>query len=294
MIYYYYGNLKDATTDTGEINDPGNYKTQYPLSNTNYLSKKLYSYFDDNGTTGATTSYNMIFYYSDLGSVSTISSFILDVDTLRIQLECNGAEDIGAYYIKLYGNSSVNFSTAVELASITLSKGSDTGGSGDPVDQTVTTIYTETFTEVSYRYVWALINFTTTGSDTVDWDVDGKINNIYVGDYIELPSPAFVPYGFTHKVKSSEAFGGSQFGIDTQGQRKTWAFKYGGLDNDDKTNIESFDLVNKGGSVPCYIESLEGSTQIIDPHFARVYGGETLQQIAYRVYEMTNNIEEEL
>ena len=284
MIYYHYGNLKNATITAGDVTA----KLQYPMANINYLNKNLYTEIDDNDTSASAIDHKIVLAKIDFGAVqSGITSCALDLSSFAISLD-GITYNISAVRIAVYGSTD----------DITYAKVDSLWDAGkveaSAYSTTLTDIYTETFDTRTYRYWEIVLEVVHDFPNTLDWDIDGKINNLYIGDYIELPSPAFVPYGFTHKVKSSEAFGGSQFGIDTQGQRKTWAFKYGGLDNDDKTNIESFDLVNKGGSVPCYIESLEGSTQIIDPHFARVYGGETLQQIAYRVYEMTNNIEEEL
>ena len=263
MIYYHYGNLKDGTiTESGSSGSP-TIDAQYPVTNINYLNKNLSTQFTVNGA--GIQQQDIII---DMGSAVTASSIALDYSA--------NVSSSAANLVRVSRSSDNSSYTTIKTFK---------SGSGTHVYDGVDTF---TFTEITYRYY--KLEIQAESATTADY----VIRNLYIGDYIELPSPAFVPYGFTHKVKSSESFGGSRFGIDTQGQRKTWAFKYGGLDNDDKTNIESFDLVNKGGSVPCYIESLEGSTQIIDPHFARVYGGETLQQIAYRVYEMTNNIEEEL
>ena len=262
MIYYHYGNLKDATI-TEAITGSPTIDTQYPTANIKYLNKNLSTQFSVNGG-GA----NELEIKIDMGSAVTASSIVLDYSA-------NVSSATSNLVIVEYSDNNSSFTTIKTFKS----------GSGTHIYDGVETF---TFTEITHRYY----RLRCQAEDTTT--ANYVIRNFYIGDYIELPSPAFVPYGFTHKTTISEAFGGSRFGVDTQGQRKTWAFKYGGLDDDDKTNIEAFDLVNKSGAVPCYIESLEGSTQLIDPTFARVYGGETLQQVAYRVYEMENKIEEEL
>jgi hypothetical protein len=284
MINYYYGNLKDATITEGDISE----KAQYPVANINYLDKNLYTYLDDNDETVTDESeYYWELVKIDVGSSINSSSCVLDLSNFNIQFAVVGSEDIIEYNIMLQGSNDdvVYTETAILLTKVV---------GNASINDTLTEIYTGTYAEIAYRYYRLIITIELTASDDVTWDFDGKINNLYMGDYISLPSPQLVPYGFKHKTKIAEAFGGSRFGVDTQGQRKTWGFKFNGLDNDDKTNWEAFDLVCKLGVVPCYMESYEGSTQIIDPHFVSVYGGEILQQVAYRLYEMNNNVEEEL
>ena len=286
MINFYYGNLKDATITEGDVTA----KAQYPITNINYLNKNLYTYLDDNDTSGSAQLHEMVMAKVDFGAVqSGIVGGVLDLSSLVISLT-SPTYNIQGVSIELQGST--------DDASYTGITGSTfyTAGTvgAKTYDVTLTDIYTVTFTAQTYRY-WRIILYVEFGdADSVAWDIDGKINNLYIGDYISLPSPELVPFGFNHKAKFSQAYGGSIFGVDTQGQREKWGFNFTNMKEADKTNWKAFDIINKKGVVPCYMESVEGTTQLIDPYFVRVYGGENLKQSAFELYEMNNNVEEEL
>jgi len=283
MIYYHYGNLKDATITAGDITE----KAQYPITNINYLNKNLYTHIDDSGSEtipgdGAVT---IDLMKVDFGSATNVSSCVLELDAFRIQMSItSGAISEMDTYL-YYSDDAITYTTTGAFNPIAIASAS--------YDGTQTEIITNTITEISHRY-WKIALAITGTNSVLTWCIDGKINNIYIGDYISLPSPELVPFGFNHKAKFSQAYGGSIFGVETQGQREKWGFNFTNMTEADKTNWKAFDLVNKKGVVPCYMESVEGTTQLIDPYFVRVYGGENLKQSAFELYEMTNNVEEEL
>ena len=284
MIYYHYGNLKDATITEGDVTA----KLQYPMANINYLNKNLYTEIDDNDTSASAINHKIVLAKIDFGAVqSGITSCALDLSSFAISLD-GITYNISAVRIAVYGSTD----------DITYAKVDSLWDAGkveaSAYSTTLTDIYTETFDTRTYRYWEIVLEVVHDLPNTLDWDIDGKINNLYIGNYLSLPSPELVTFGFNHKAKFSQAYGGSIFGVDTQGQREKWGFNFTNMKEADKTNWKAFDIINKKGVVPCYMESIEGTTQLIDPYFVRVYGGENLKQSAFELYEMTNNVEEEL
>jgi len=262
MIYYHYGNLKDATITEATTGSP-TIDTQYPTANIKYLNKNLSTQFSVNGG-GA----NELEIKIDMGSAVTASSIVLDYSA-------NVSSATSNLVIVEYSDNNSSFTTIKTFKS----------GSGTHIYDGVETF---TFTEITHRYY----RLRCQAEDTTT--ANYVIRNFYIGDYLSLPSPELVTFGFNHKAKFSQAYGGSIFGVDTQGQREKWGFNFTNMKEADKTNWKAFDIVNKKGVVPCYMESIGGTTQLIDPYFVRVYGGENLKQSAFELYEMTNNVEEEL
>ena len=282
MIRYYYGNLIDATITEGDVGCD----VQYPITNINYLNKNLFTKLDDSGTT-ATATEVIDLVKIDFGAIqSGIDSAVIDLSNFIISLEST-TYNIETILLRLYGSTDDSIYTLVDTL------WSDTNAS-ILYTETINDISAVTFTNKTYRYWKIGLTVTYADDDTMDWDIEGNINNLYIGNYLELPAPQFVPRGFVHKTTIAEAYNGSRFGIDTQGKRKTWTLSFNNLDDTDESDYDDFDTVNKQGTVPCYFESIEGSTNIIAPTFVRVFANDTWEEIAYENYSTTHTVEQEL
>ena len=283
MIRYYYGNLKDATITAGDVG----VVSQYPITNINYLSKNLYTQLDDTGSETTAIDHYIDLIMIDFGSSqSNILSSVIDLSGLYINLE-SSTYNIEEIAIELLGsNDDITYTKFGDYFSDT--------NALTTYETTLSDVYTDTFIEQTYRYYKVRLYVGIGTTDTLDWEISGNINNLYIGNYIELPSPEFIPKGFVHKTTIAEAFGGARFGIDTQGKRKTWGFTFNNLDEVNEEDYDAFDTVNKQGVIPCYMENICGTTILIDPTFVRVYANDTWQEIAYKNYTTTHQVEEEL
>jgi hypothetical protein len=275
---YYYGNLKDATVSAGDLT----YETQYPVANINVISDKVYSQINDNGTTTApAVTHTFDLLKIDFGSATAATGAVLDLSSFRIQLVA--AEYITSYAFILYRSSDDATYTEVETL------GTETVG-WSISDVTHTEVYAATFTEVEYRYYKVSLVVTTDAGDDLTWDVDGNINNCFVGDIAKLNCPELIPELLDHGTIISTSYGGTRWGMDNAGQRIVRTFIHFNSSETEKTAAKAMDLTTGGGTYPVYIEL----TGIIDPVLVRLIGPVRIQPTASQNYSIEITAEEEI
>ena len=292
-VYFYYGELSDYTFTEGDVSC----ESQYPITNLNYLDANVPASLNDYDTeTYGTTGYKYLkLAVVDAGAGNTItaSSFALEVESLRVQIDQEVAVGTAKFdkviYSIRYSDDNSTYTNAADILDDSSNISSDTN-----YDETLTDIYTGTFTEASHRY-WAIfvgIRITVTGD--IDWDIDGEINNLYIGDYLTLPSPELDRQELEHDVEVQTAYSGKRVAVEKQPQRKIWYYDYTNLTDTQKDNNIDFDLVSGQGLIPVYFENVEASTQIVDPTFVRVTNKITNITNAVESTAISQTIEEEL
>lgn len=288
-VKLYYGSLADATITEGDVACTD----QYPITNLNYLDKGLYAEFDDDDSDAlspgvGSTAYDII--KIDFESAEACSGCVLELDSFTIDLSVV-SEEITSYDIKLQRSS--DDSTYTTVATLYTKAVGDTD-----INETLTDIYSQTFTEAEYRY-WKIILAVSydagISGDTLTWDIAGNINNLYIGDYLEMPSPEInVANDLEHDVEIMTSYGGKRVAIEKQEQRKIWNYEYTILTDTEKENLIAFDVVAGKGKIPVYFENVSGSTQIEDLTYCRVTNETSTRETASGNHATSQTIEEEL
>jgi hypothetical protein len=122
------------------------------------------------------------------------------------------------------------------------------------------------------------------------WDVDGNINNCFVGDIAKLNCPELIPELLDHGTIISTSYGGTRWGMDNAGQRIVRTFIHSNSSETEKTAAKAMDLTTGGGAYPVYIEL----TGIIDPVLVRLIGPVRISPTASQNYSIEITAEEEI
>ena len=182
-VYFYYGNLKDATITEGDVSC----SAQYPITNINILNKNVYTELDDNDSELSAVNHIIDIVKVDFTSATAVTSCAIDLDSLVIDLTAS-TYNIEEVDIKLYysdDDATYTFFGLLkqyELLATTF-------------NETITDIFTVTNTSESHRYWKIALDIQVGTSDTLVWDIAGKINNLYIGDYLTLPCPNLHTFG---------------------------------------------------------------------------------------------------